>query len=86
MSKLLSKNLAAQKTHGNFIITLFLGFIQPSEFNSVISFAQKFCVLEIPNLMCLLVRNCIMPKLGRDIDYSILYRFPLKKLQNVGKI
>jgi hypothetical protein len=53
------KKFGGTKTCGNFIITLFSGFIQLSEFNSVISVAQKFCVLEIPNLMCLLVRNCI---------------------------
>jgi len=38
--------------------TLFLGFIQPSEFKSGIGFAQKIHVLKITNLMCLFVRNC----------------------------
>ena len=49
------KNLAALKTRGNFIKTLFLASIWPSGSKSVVSFRQKTRVPEIINWMSLIV-------------------------------
>ena len=57
------KNLAALKTRGNFIKTLFLASIWPSGSKSVVSFRQKTRVPEIINWMSLIVRNCSWDRL-----------------------
>ena len=53
-----SKKLAQPKHCGNPLRRLFLDVFQVSGFKSNISFAQKNHIIEIPNWMGLVVRNC----------------------------